>query len=166
MTSASRVQPKYCGAESVAVDDPQNAVANVSPVTAYDTLKNDPAALLVDVRTRPEWSFVGVPDLSDLAREPILIEWRQFPEMGVNSDFAQSLLEAAGGALPQQMLFICRSGARSMEAANAVVAFAQSRGEAVRCFNVAEGFEGDLDADRHRGALNGWKARGLPWRQS
>ena len=35
-----------------------------------------------------------------------------------------------------------------------------------RCFNIADGFEGPLDDKRHRGAIGGWKAQGLPWSQS
>ena len=56
---------------------------------------------------------------------------------------------------------ICRSGARSASAASALTEAGFSN-----CFNVAEGFEGDLDDSRHRGQANGWKARGLPWIQS
>jgi hypothetical protein len=33
------------------------------------------------------------------------------------------------------------------------------------CHNVAGGFEGPLDDDRHRGSAGGWKATGLPWIQ-
>jgi hypothetical protein len=33
------------------------------------------------------------------------------------------------------------------------------------CHNVAGGFEGPLDDDRHRGSADGWKAAGLPWLQ-
>ena len=30
------------------------------------------------------------------------------------------------------------------------------------CYNVAGGFEGPPDGDRHRGTVGGWKAAGLP----
>jgi rhodanese-related sulfurtransferase len=33
------------------------------------------------------------------------------------------------------------------------------------CYNVAGGFEGPPDPDRHRGKVDGWKAVGLPWIQ-
>ena len=33
------------------------------------------------------------------------------------------------------------------------------------CYNVLEGFEGDKDADGHRGTIGGWKVAGLPWIQ-
>ncbi|HEU4379951.1 MAG TPA: rhodanese-like domain-containing protein, partial [Hyphomicrobiaceae bacterium] len=59
-----------------------------------------------------------------------------------------------------EIFFICRSGARSLKAAEAMVAAGYSR-----CRNVADGFEGPLDPHRHRGQLSGWKAKGLPWTQ-
>ncbi len=141
-------------------------ITEMTPETAFAALKDDSTALLVDVRTRPEWSFVGVPNLSGLSRQTALIEWRQFPDMSVNESFTEQVMDAAGGTMPDQIFFICRSGARSMEAARAVAQFADAQGLNPVCVNVAEGFEGDLNHDRHRGHLNGWKARGLPWQQS
>jgi rhodanese-related sulfurtransferase len=58
-------------------------------------------------------------------------------------------------------LFLCRSGARSRAAAAALTRIGFEK-----AFNVAGGFEGDLDGEGHRGAITGWKAAGLPWRQS
>ncbi len=141
-------------------------VSECNPREAWDALSEDPAAVLVDVRTRPEWSFVGTPDLSELGRQVVLSEWRMFPDMGVNATFADDLMNILGGALPARIYFLCRSGARSMEAAKAVAHTCGSLGQTTMCVNIAEGFEGDLDTARHRGALNGWKARGLPWQQS
>ena len=34
------------------------------------------------------------------------------------------------------------------------------------CYNVADGFEGELDEHNHRNSVNGWKVAGLPWWQS
>jgi rhodanese-related sulfurtransferase len=58
------------------------------------------------------------------------------------------------------ILFICRSGGRSRAAAAALTAAGYRR-----CYNVAEGFEGNPDPERHRGKTGGWKAAGLPWVQ-
>jgi rhodanese-related sulfurtransferase len=44
-------------------------------------------------------------------------------------------------------------------------AAAAARAGYAKVYNVVEGFEGALDAEQHRGAA-GWKAAGLPWRQS
>ncbi|CAN0605672.1 unnamed protein product, partial [Ectocarpus sp. 12 AP-2014] len=57
-------------------------------------------------------------------------------------------------------------GARSLRAAYLVADHLAARGEKVTCLNIAEGFEGDLNASAHRGSKNGWKSRGLSWRQS
>jgi rhodanese-related sulfurtransferase len=140
-------------------------VLEVGPRDAWDVLSNDADAVLVDVRTRPEWSFVGGPDLSELQREAIRLEWKTWPDMTPNPAFVGTLLEERG-ELPSRFLFICRSGARSMQAAQAVAEALSVKGLEAECINVAEGFEGDLDAAGKRGGLNGWKARGLAWRQS
>lgn len=141
-------------------------VGEVDPVEAWRILDADNSARLIDVRTRAEWSFVGVPDLGELAHTPLFIEWSRYPDMSQNPAFAAELEEALGPDTPGPLLFICRSGARSLQAAMAVVGYFTEKGETVNCLNVAEGFEGDLDASGHRGGQNGWKARGLAWRQS
>jgi len=69
-------------------------------------------------------------------------------------------LRKAGLTPEHRIHFLCRSGARSMAAAQA----AQAAGFP-QVFNVAEGFEGNPDAEGHRGVVAGWKAEGLPWRQ-
>lgn len=138
----------------------------VDPVAAYRLLESDSSAALVDVRTRAEWAFVGVPDVSATGRPLWLVEWARFPAMTQNAAFLEELAGQTGGDVPERLLFLCRSGARSMAAAQAVAAALAARGVETRCTNVAEGFEGDLDAEGHRGRISGWKARGLPWRQS
>lgn len=140
-------------------------VGEVDPVAAWQILETHPDALLVDVRSRAEWSFVGTPDLSPIGKQVILAEWRRYPDMAVNPGFAEALLAETGGT-PSHLLFICRSGARSLEAAREVQARLDAAGAKTVCLNVAEGFEGGLDPEGHRGRLNGWKARGLAWRQS
>ncbi|WP_245749209.1 rhodanese-like domain-containing protein [Jannaschia pohangensis] len=108
---------------------------------------------------------MGGPDLSELEKDVIRLEWMSWPEMTPNPAFARALLDQMPG-LPSRILFICRSGARSMQAAHAVAETLTAEGQAIECINVAEGFEGDLNQLAHRGGLNGWKARGLSWRQS
>lgn len=133
---------------------------DVDSATAWHRLANDPNAVLVDVRTRAEWSFVGVPDLDPLGKEVRFVEWQGYPDMQVNQNFVEAI--AAAGASPSQSLYlICRSGARSAHAATALTAAGYAR-----CFNVADGFEGPHDGEGHRGSVAGWKAAGLPWRQA
>jgi rhodanese-related sulfurtransferase len=140
-------------------------VGEVDPVEAWKVLENEEDSVLVDVRTRPEWSFVGTPDLSPMGKQVLLAEWRQFPGMTVNSGFVDDVLAESGPGI-RTFLFICRSGARSMEAAQAVAQRLSREGREGLCLNVAEGFEGNLDSSGHRGTTGGWKARGLAWRQS
>ncbi len=141
-------------------------VGDVDPNEAWQILKDSKSARLIDVRTSAEWNFVGIPDLGEMGQRPIFIEWTSLPNMSENPQFAAQLDEALGNEVPDTLLFLCRSGVRSLRAANLVVDHLAARGETANCLNIAEGFEGDLDANAHRGSMNGWKARGLSWRQS
>jgi len=141
-------------------------IDEVDPAEAYHLLETDPETALIDVRTRAEWAFVGLPDLSVLDRPLWPIEWVAFPNMARNPTFVDELTARMDGNLSARLLFICRSGSRSMAAALTVAATLGAQGVAAHCTNVSEGFEGDLDQDGHRGRTNGWKARGLPWRQN
>ncbi len=124
----------------------------------WRALREDSSAVLVDVRTRAEWNFVGVPDLRETGKELVTVEWQGFPDSTRNADF---VAEVQQQVRPDQKVFLlCRSGARSRAAAIALTAAGFAA-----CFNVAGGFEGDLDAQKHRGASGGWKAAGLPWIQ-
>jgi rhodanese-related sulfurtransferase len=132
---------------------------DVTPQQAYDAIKRDAKAALIDVRTQAEWSFVGLPDLRGAGRQPVLVEWQSYPSMARNPDFAAELARAGVGK-GQPLYFICRSGARSRSAAIAMTA--EGYGP---CYNVAGGFEGNRDSEGHRGTVEGWKAAGCPWRQ-
>ncbi|MEM9762387.1 MAG: rhodanese-like domain-containing protein [Pseudomonadota bacterium] len=148
-------------------------VSEIGPAAAWEVLSSNPSARMVDVRTKAEWSFVGLPDLSSTGKRVWTVEWVGFPSMAPNPRFLQELTELAsadpdlGGSMPETLLFICRSGARSMMAARTVALEGEATGigAPAHCINVAEGFEGDLDADGHRGNKNGWKVAELPWRQ-
>lgn len=133
---------------------------DISSREAWQILATDPKAVLVDVRTRPEWDYVGLPDLRPLGKAVVAVSWQVYPDMAVNPAFADELA-ASGVDREATVLLLCRSGTRSRHAAEALTA----RGFA-RCLNVADGFEGPLDADGRRGTVAGWKAAGLPWRQS
>lgn len=134
---------------------------DLTPQQAWDLLASRDDAVLVDVRTRAEWTYVGLPDTSVLGRDPLLTEWVSFPEGVRNPEFVDEL--AAAGLEPgdgRPVVFLCRSGQRSIGAAAA--ATAAGYGPA---YNVLDGFEGGLDDRGHRGHA-GWRALGLPWRQS
>ena len=133
---------------------------DVVPATAWKILNENKDAVLIDVRTRAEWNYVGLPELASIGKKPALLEWQVFPSMQPNPDFVSAL---SGGVADKEtpLLFLCRSGARSAAAAKAMTAAGYGT-----CLNVADGFEGPLDAQAKRGSSGGWKAAGLPWRQT
>ncbi|MDH3476101.1 MAG: rhodanese-like domain-containing protein [Rhodospirillales bacterium] len=137
----------------------QAYAGDVGPSEAWRILAEDPAALLVDVRTDAEWNFVGLPDLGDLGKQTLCVAWQIFPAMALNQDFSAEL-EAKGVTKQQPLLLICRSGVRSRHAAIALTQAGYGP-----CYNVADGFEGGHDEAGHRGRTAGWKAEGLPWAQ-
>jgi rhodanese-related sulfurtransferase len=133
---------------------------DLSPQDAFSLLQARQDAVLVDVRTRAEWSYVGVPDLSGVGRVPVLSEWVTFPDGARNPQFLDEVSAAtADKSVP--VLFLCRSGVRSVAAAEAATAAGYTA-----AYNITEGFEGPSDDSGHRGTAAGWKVRGLPWRQS
>ena len=131
---------------------------DVSPSEAFAGLQAEDDAVLVDVRTAAEWSYVGLPDLSQIGKGVVFVEWQRFPDGTLNEGFVGQLREAGvGEGVP--VYFLCRSGVRSAAAAKAVTA--AGLGPA---FNVVDGFEGPLGQGGHRDVA-GWKVAGLPWRQ-
>ncbi|MBO0905138.1 rhodanese-like domain-containing protein [Jiella sonneratiae] len=141
----------------------QGYEGDVTVQECWTALSDDPAAVLVDVRTTAEWTYVGIPDLSSLGRAPVLAEWQSFPSMSVDPQFVQRVTAAVADQpedRQRRVYLLCRSGARSVAAARALTAAGFEH-----CFNVLDGFEGGPDADGHRGTRSGWKAEGLPWSQ-
>jgi rhodanese-related sulfurtransferase len=137
---------------------------DVSVHDAWSAIAADAKAQIVDVRSAAEWAFVGVPDLSTADREIHLVEWQNYPSGSIDPDFAEKagrVLRETGAGMDTPVFFLCRSGARSRAAATAMTKAGWSR-----AYNIAGGFEGDLDDERHRGGRSGWKAAGLPWRQT
>jgi len=132
---------------------------DVVPEDAWAILQESPDAVLVDCRTQPEWVFVGVPDLQSVGKESLLIQWQVFPTMQVNSKFVDQA-KAGGAQVDRPVLLLCRSGARSQAAAKQLTSAGFER-----AYNVAFGFEGGHDKNKHRGQNEGWKASGLPWKQ-
>ncbi len=139
---------------------PGNGYAgDATPEQTWQILSENADAVLIDVRSEAEWTFVGIPDLVAIGKQTKLVALQTFPTMDVNPDFAKQA-EDTGIKKDAPVLFICRSGQRSR---NAAIILAQRGYE--RSYNVAEGFEGSLDGDCHRGGSGGWKFRGLPWVQ-
>ncbi len=133
---------------------------DISPKQAWAMLAEEPDAVLVDVRTDAEWTYVGLPDLSSLGKRTIGVMWQSYPDMAVNGGFVDDVRKAELSP-DAAVLLLCRSGVRSRAAAIALTASGFRR-----CYNVADGFEGPCDARGHRGGAAGWKADGLPWEQN
>jgi rhodanese-related sulfurtransferase len=125
----------------------------VLPREALTLLTSHPDTVLIDVRTEAEWEWVGrVPD-------SVLVQWNTWPGGQANPHFMTQLQKA----VPDQsasILFLCRSGARSHNAATAA-----TRAGYAHCFNILTGFEGDKNPAGQRNRLGGWRFEGLPWIQ-
>ena len=126
---------------------------DVSPKETFAALSQNSNAVLIDVRTPQEWTYVGIP----LIQGMIQASWPPPPEM---PDFVHNI-KALGVPVDADVYLICRSGFRSARAASELTAAGFQT-----CYNVAEGFEGDRDSNGHRGTIGGWKVAGLPWAQS
>lgn len=124
----------------------------LTPTAAWDLVRQGQAVLL-DVRTLEERAYVGrVP-------EGLHVAWATGTAMTRNPHFTRQVQ----ALLPDRqttLVLLCRSGKRSAHAAEVLTKAGYSR-----VFNIAEGFEGNLDAEGHRGAADGWRHRGLPWQQ-
>lgn len=108
-------------------------------------------AVLVDVRTDAEREWVGrVPGA-------VAVAWKQWPSMASNPNFDAELRAAVPEGV--KLVLLCRSGVRSVAAAQ------RATGLGIEAYNILEGFEGDVNVDKQRGHLGGWRKRGLPWTQ-
>ncbi|HXE39465.1 MAG TPA: rhodanese-like domain-containing protein [Azonexus sp.] len=124
----------------------------LTPQEAAEVLRLAPGAKIVDVRTRAEWDWVGrVPNAVE-------IEWNQYPGGVRNPNFLAELKRQVDPQAP--VMFLCRSGVRSIAAATAATEIGYSD-----CYNILEGFEGDKDAQGQRNRIGGWRHAGLPWHQ-
>ncbi len=124
----------------------------VSPQLAWDLFSSG-QALLVDVRSPEERKFVGhVP-------ESLAVPWATGTSLTRNPRFVREL-EAKTGNKEAVILLLCRSGKRSVLAAEAA-----TKGGFQYVFNILEGFEGEIDALKQRGKDDGWRFHGLPWVQ-
>ena len=124
----------------------------LTPQEAYALMQQHAKARLVDVRTRAEWDWVGrVPNAVE-------VEFLSYPGNVPNDSFVEELEQKV--AKDALVLFLCRSGGRSHNAAG----FAAEAGFS-QAYNVLEGFEGDRDANGQRNKIGGWRAAGLPWVQ-
>ncbi len=136
------------------------SVGRVNPQEAHAMMRRTPGAVLLDVRSRVEFDYVGHPPGA------LHVAWKEFPNWEIDPHFAgrvRAALKEHGIADPEStpIFAICRSGHRSLAAAEEL-----ARHGFRALYNVEEGFEGDKDAAGHRNTVNGWRVRGLPWEQT
>jgi rhodanese-related sulfurtransferase len=134
---------------------------SLTPRQAWQMLKDDPTALLVDIRSTMEYLFVGHPSGA------VHVPWIDEPDWTVNSNFDTEIRKLLlGGAVCSSenpcapIILICRSGKRSLEAGKTLLAAGLRN-----VYHIDEGFEGDLDEHHHRSTRGGWRFHGLPWEQ-
>ncbi|MCB1877846.1 MAG: rhodanese-like domain-containing protein [Chromatiales bacterium] len=133
----------------------------LSPTEAYDLVRQDPRAVLVDIRSTMEYLFVGHP------KGAVHVAWIDEPDWTVNPHFVTEVRKLLlGGANCVEdvgcapIILICRSGKRSQEAGKTLL-----KAGLQEVYHIDEGFEGDLDDNHQRGTLGGWRFHGLPWEQ-
>lgn len=130
---------------------------DITPQQAWNLLSDNPRAVLVDVRTDAEWRSVGVPDLSSLGREVVYLQWNT-SDGAHNENFVAELREQVPpGDDERPVVFLCRSGNRSIGAAKAA-----TEAGITPAYNILDGFEGHPNAQGIRDET-GWRAIGLPW---
>jgi rhodanese-related sulfurtransferase len=139
-------------------------VISINPPDAWQLLKDNTKAVLIDIRSEMEYLFIGHP------KGAIHIPWIDEPDWKINPRFAADVRKVMLGGVvynPEDsqidaipVLLICRSGRRSLEAGKVLV-----KDGFTKVYNVIEGFEGQLDENHHRSTLAGWRFHGLPWEQ-
>jgi rhodanese-related sulfurtransferase len=129
----------------------QGYAGDITPQLAHQWWQTG-EAVLVDVRSDAEREWVGfVPGA-------LAIAWKQWPGMALNPEFDARIQTASPD--PKKLLLLCRSGVRSIAAAQRATTLG------LEAYNILEGFEGNPDARGHRGIVGGWRFHGLPWKQN
>ncbi|MFQ6081853.1 MAG: rhodanese-like domain-containing protein [Candidatus Aminicenantia bacterium] len=127
-------------------------IEEVSSREAYQMLKNS-STYLIDVRSVAEYVFVGHPEMA--YNIPLMFWSEKEQKLIPNENFLQDIKSSF--KKDDVLIFLCRSGGRSLEAAK----LAKQSGF-IKLFNVKEGFEGEKDEQGYR-TVNGWKNSHLPY---
>ena len=138
------------------------AVVEIEPLEAFELIKNEAPAILVDIRSHMEYLFIGHPEGC------VHIPWIDEPDWIVNPNFLREIRQLVLGGISHDdsasndvpIVLICRSGKRSLEAGAHLLEKGFSR-----VYSVKHGFEGEIDEQHHRSTLSGWRFNGLPWEQ-
>jgi len=140
----------------------ETTIKEISPQQAWEILESEPQAVLLDVRTSMEYEYVGHP------LNALHVPWMDAPDWNIDAGFVDkvrlALLKRTGtdkGLESIAIIAICRSGKRSQAAAEEL-----ARQGFDNLYNIEDGFEGDLDNNKQRNTINGWRVADLPWEQS
>jgi len=151
------------------------AMYYLTAASAYPLLAAQPERVLfIDVRTRAEIVFAGMPLAAD-ANVPYLLladhaRWddaRNGFELTPNPDFVAEVgrrVFAKGLTRDDPVVLMCQGGGRSAKAADALTAAGYTL-----VFSIVDGFEGDIATagpTKGQRTVNGWKNAGLPWSYS
>ncbi|HBS27355.1 MAG TPA: sulfurtransferase [Gammaproteobacteria bacterium] len=135
-------------------------IKSISPSQAWEIIENTPLALFIDVRSGMEFLMIGHP------KGAVHIPWVDEPDWEINPDFEKQVRNLLLGGISciegncPPIILICRSGKRSLEAGEKLIASGLKN-----IYNIDTGFEGELDSNHHRSTLAGWRHEGLPWAQ-
>ena len=128
---------------------------HLEPKQAQEFLQKSANALFIDCRSEMEYLFVGHPVGA------LHVAWNDGPDWEVNPHFIGQVKKLAGtNHTTRPIVLICRSGNRSQEAGETL-----ERHGFTCVYNVAHGFEGELNESHRRNSLDGWRHDGLPWEQ-
>ena len=133
----------------------------MGPRQVAEMLDRNPNAVLIDIRSSQEFLFIGH------AKGAVHVPWIDEPDWVVDPHFGAHVRKVMLGGIrddeeqnPPMAILMCRSGRRSRDAAELLIA------EGLRnVYSVEGGFEGPLDEHHHRSTLAGWRFEGLPWEQ-
>lgn len=126
-------------------------IKEISSNDAFELLK-EADVHLVDVRSIAEYVFVGHPEMAH--NIPLSFWDEKIQDFVANETFVQDLKSRF--KTDDRLIFICRSGGRSLRAAR----MAQKAGFE-RVINITLGFEGEKNTEGYR-VVNGWK-NSLPY---
>ncbi|MED5531728.1 MAG: rhodanese-like domain-containing protein [Pseudomonadota bacterium] len=138
-------------------------IKQISSKEAFEEIKSNLGALLIDVRSELEWKKIGIPDLGDLNENLVLLELQSVPSMEYNQNFLLELEEVVNDKNLNNVMFICKAGVRSQAAAVQSMGVLLNKNKSIKICNISDGFEGkgfSIFGDK----ASGWKNSGLPWK--
>ena len=113
-------------------------IININALDAFDYLSKKVNSFLIDTRSDLEWKTTGIPDLSSINKKTNLINWGPVLDQRFFEQYKNFLLTSFNQE--DSLFFICRSGSRSLMAAQFAFKFGFKNS-----FNIYEGFYNDND---------------------